>query len=162
MIRPVKLEDAAALCDIYNHYIERTIVTFEEQRLDVEEFANRIKVIAEDYPWLVYEQDGKVSGYAYANKWKLRCAYRSSVETTVYLAADCHRRGIGAKLYGQLIEDLRKSNVHCSIAGTSLPNDASVALHEKLGFEKVGEFKEIGRKFEKWIDVGYWEVLLKN
>lgn len=100
-------------------------------------------------------------GYCYASKWKGRCAYRYSVESTVYLSPDATGKGIGSKLYGTLLAELRQRQFHTVIGGIALPNPASVALHEKLGFEKVAQFRQVGNKFGRWIDVGYWQLLLQ-
>jgi len=106
------------------------------------------------------EEDGVVTGYAYASAWKTRSAYRFSVESTVYVAADHCGRGIGTRLYRALIAALREQNVHYVTGGIALPNPASVALHERLGFRKNGHFSEVGFKFGRWVDVGYWELIL--
>ena len=105
-------------------------------------------------------QAGEVVGYAYATKWNRRSAYRFSAEVTVYLDHGRRGRGIGSKLYQQLLPTLQLSGIHVAIGGIALPNNASVALHEKLGFQKVAQFREVGFKFNKWIDVGYWEKVL--
>jgi phosphinothricin acetyltransferase len=160
MIRPVELEDAAALCALYNHYIANSIVTFEEQPVPVDEFRHRIDTIIESYPWLVSEVDGEIAGYVYAGPWKMRNAYRFSAETTVYLDTRFQGKGIGTALYEGLFLELRERDIHAVMAGIALPNDASVALHEKVGFAKVAHFEEVGRKFNKWIDVAYWELKL--
>ncbi len=160
MIRTVRPEDAAALCTLYNHYIESSIVTFEEEPVSVEAFRERIESITTSYPWLVYEADGDIAGYVYASAWKARRAYRYAAESTVYLTPGHQGKGIGTTLYERLIADLKDRSVHCLIAGIALPNDASVALHEKIGFTKVANFREVGRKFDRWIDVAYWELIL--
>jgi phosphinothricin acetyltransferase len=108
----------------------------------------------------VWEEDGAIAGYAYATEWKERSAYRFSVESTVYVAPGLAGRGIGTRLYEALLAELQRRKVHCVIGGISLPNDASVALHERLGFVKIGHFKEVGWKFDRWVDVGYWELVL--
>ena len=162
MIRPVEPEDAAALRALYNHFIRHSIVTFEEEPVSVAAFRARIENNSETYPWLVCDLDGEIAGYAYASPWKARHAYRFSVETTMYVAPDQHGKGIGTALYKQMIGNLEARSVHALMAGIALPNDASVALHEKMGFEKVAHFKEVGWKFDRWIDVGYWELLFKS
>lgn len=160
MIRSVKPEDARSIVDIYNHYIEKTTITFEEEPLSTATMAERILQVTQTFPWLVYERDGEVLGYAYAGAWKSRSAYRFSVEASVYLAPDCQGNGAGSQLYAQLLEELKKLDVHSVIGGITLPNPASIALHEKFGFKKVGQFTEVGRKFDQWLDVGYWELNL--
>ena len=160
IVRPVTLKDAAAVAAIYNHYVLHTIVTFEEEAISTAEMKARIKEITAVLPFFVAVEKGSVVGYAYANKWKSRCAYRFSVESTVYLAPAAAGRGLGTQLYTALLAALRKLGRHGIIAGVALPNPASVALHEKLGFAKIGHFKEVGWKQNQWIDVGYWELLL--
>lgn len=161
MIRPATIADAAAIASIYNHYVLQTTVTFEEEAVASEDMAQRITgTLAADLPWLVWEENNRVLGYAYASPWKSRCAYRYAVESTVYLDKTTIGRGIGTKLYSTLIASLKTQKLHCIIGGVALPNAASVALHEKFGFQKVAQFKEVGWKFNQWIDVGYWELIL--
>ncbi len=153
--------DATAIAALYNHYVVNTSVTFEEEAVAIEEMAQRIAdTQAAELPWLVYEENQRILGYAYASKWKSRCAYRYAVESTVYLDKAATGRGLGTTLYTALLAELRKQNLHCVIGGIALPNTASVALHEKFGFQKVAQFKEVGWKFDQWIDVGYWELIL--
>lgn len=159
-IRPTLLSDAAAIADIYNYYIEHTVVTFEETAITSADMEARIgQVLDRKQPWIVGEKDGQVVGYAYAGEWKSRCAYRYSLESTVYLKHGEEGHGIGSALYGKLIELLKEKKYHAVIGGIALPNPASVALHEKFGFRKIGQFLEVGYKFNQWIDVGYWELI---
>lgn len=160
MIRQATEQDASQICEIYNHFVLQTAVTFEEEPVDADEMARRICETLAGLPWLVWEDGGRVLGYCYASKWKGRCAYRYSVETTVYLRPDAGGRGLGTQLYTALLEDLRERGLHAAIGGIALPNDASVRLHEKLGFEKVAQFREVGNKFGRWVDVGYWQLIL--
>ncbi len=160
MIRPAKLSDAGALCDIYNTYIINTTITFEEKPVTIREMKSRIKKVIPHYPWLVYEENGKVVGYTYASRWKERSAYRYSVETGIYIDSGCAGRGIGTKLKGELLKELKKKSIHSVICGIALPNPASIALCEKFGFIQIAHFKEVGFKLNKWIDVGYWELIL--
>jgi phosphinothricin acetyltransferase len=161
MIRPATPADAAAIAAIYNHYVVHTIVTFEEEEISTKEMAQRIiEVQGAGRPWFVWEEAGKVLGYSYASGWKSRCSYRFSLETTVYLDQAATGRGLGTQLYSALIDALRQTKTHALIGGVALPNAGSVALHEKLGFVKIGHFKEVGWKFDQWIDVGYWELVL--
>lgn len=160
-IRPAKQTDALGISEIYNHYIENTIITFEEKCISPAECADRIvKTTAAKHPWLVYEENNTVHGYAYASSWQSRCAYRYSAETTIYLAHTETGKGIGTALYNQLIDELKQSELHSLIAGIAIPNESSIALHENLGFKKIAHFNEVGWKFDKWIDVGYWELLI--
>ncbi|KXX70475.1 arsinothricin resistance N-acetyltransferase ArsN1 family B [Flammeovirga sp. SJP92] len=160
MIRDIKLDDAQAVANIYNYYIENTVVTFEEEAVSAEEIQERIQSKRVDLPWIVFEKDNEVVGYAYASEWKSRCAYKFSVESTVYLKNTVLKEGIGTLLYTELLNRIKATNAHAIIGGIALPNEGSTRLHEKLGFEKVAQFKEVGHKFDQWIDVGYWELIL--
>lgn len=160
MIRACLPSDASRICEIYNHYVMATVITFEEVPVTEPEMAQRITSVGASLPWLVWEQNGVIAGYAYASPWKQRSAYRFSVESSVYLCPDFVHQGIGTELYEALIADLRRHDVHCVVGGIALPNPASVGLHEKLGFAKIGQFREVGLKFRQWVDVGYWELLL--
>jgi L-amino acid N-acyltransferase YncA len=160
MIRAARTNDATAIAAIYNHYVRHTVVTFEGVPVAVKEMAQRILDVSERLPWLVWEDGGAVLGWAYATAWKARSAYRFSVETTVYVAVTHQRRGVGDALYRKLIEDLRERKLHSAVGGIALPNEGSVALHEKLGFKKIAHFAEVGRKFDRWVDVGYWQLIL--
>jgi phosphinothricin acetyltransferase len=160
-IRPATPFDADALCAIYNHYVGTTTVSFEEEPVAAAAMAQRIEAVFEaDLPWLVIEVDGTIAGYAYATKWRVRSAYRFSVESTIYMDAAFAGRGLGRRLYGALLDDLRARGRHMVIGGIAQPNAASVALHERLGFRKVAHFSEVGLKFGRRVDVGYWELKL--
>ena len=162
MIREVQAQDASSISTIYNHYIENTVVTFEEETITAAEILKRItKISADDLPWFVAEdKSGNILGYAYAAKWRDRFSYRFSVEVTVYLSSEHIAKGLGTKLYQALFATLKRKKIHSAIGGITVPNQASVALHEKFGMEKVAHFKEVGLKFERWLDVGYWQVTL--
>ena len=162
MIRTATAADAGAIAAIYNHYVTSTTITFEEESVTQADMASRIASVSAQLPWYVYEHDGAVTGYAYATPWRVRSAYRFSVETTVYVAPGCARQGIGLQLYSALIDALRCRGIQVVLGGIAQPNPASVALHETLGFEKAAHFKRVGRKFEQWIDVGYWELQLHS
>jgi L-amino acid N-acyltransferase YncA len=160
-IRAAAPADAAAIAVIYNHYVTQTVVTFEEQVVSAAEIARRIEdVRSASLPWLVAEQASRVLGYAYAAKWRARSAYRFSAEVTVYLAPRDAGRGIGSSLYAELFRILRAHGIHAVIGGIALPNEASVALHEKFGMRKIAHFHEVGFKFDRWVDVGYWQCTL--
>lgn len=162
MIRRATLADAAQVAAIYNHYIANTVVTFEEEALSDEAMSARIREAqGAQLPWLVAQEEaGEVLGYAYASRWNGRCAYRYAVEITVYLAPGAASRGLGSRLYEVLFDELRKRSMHAVIGGIALPNEASIALHEKFGMEKVAHFREVGFKFGRWVDVGYWQGML--
>ena len=160
MIRSIYTEDTEAICSIYNHYVKNTIITFEEKPVSKEEMTDRIAKVTVSLHWIVLEEEGEINGYAYANNWKIRSAYRFSVESTIYLRPDLIGKGAGRILYEDLISKLRNLSLHTVIGGIALPNESSVALHERLGFLKVAHFTEVGWKFNQWIDVGYLELLL--
>jgi phosphinothricin acetyltransferase len=109
--------------------------------------------------WLVADVDGILVGYTYATPFAARSGYRKSAESVVYVAKNHHRQGCGTKLYSALIEQLRDQGLHCAIGQIALPNQESVALHEKLGFRKAGGLSEVGWKFGKWVDIGYWQLI---
>jgi phosphinothricin acetyltransferase len=157
MIRFAAPKDAIGICAIYNYYIKHTVVTFEETPVSVKEMESRIGAIRASYPWLVWEEEGALIGYAYLNKWKERRAYSFSLEDSIYIKQGHERRGIGLKLLTSLLEETRKTKTHAVIAGICLPNEQSVGLHEKLGFKKVAHFEEVGFKCNQWLDVGCWE-----
>jgi phosphinothricin acetyltransferase len=163
VIRNAVAKDAASIAEIYNHYISDTVVTFETEMIRSEDILSRIsKVQSDGLPWLIAEDgSGKLIGYAYVTKWRERFAYRFSVEVTVYLAPTFIGNGVGSQLYDALFSELKSRSIHSVIGGITLPNPASVALHEKFGLEKVAHFKEVGFKFEQWQDVGYWQGVLK-
>jgi len=148
------------LATIYNPYITDGVISFEYDAVDGNEMARRIGRITERYPWIVYEIDGHIQGYAYASRWKERAAYHYCAETTVYLRQGQEGKGIGTLLYEELLRRLPNHDVKIAIGCIAVPNEASVALHEKLGFEKVGHFPEVGFKFDRWIDIGYWRKAL--
>ena len=161
MIRTATKDDSVKIAEIYNYYITNTFITFEKEEIAANEIYTRISdVIGSSLPWLVLENNGEVIGYAYATKWRARPAYKHSVETTIYLSQDHGRKGYGKLLYSKLISELASSGFHTAIGGIALPNDASVRLHESLGFKKVAHFQEVGYKFDKWIDVGFWQIML--
>lgn len=158
-IRDASIEDAAQIAGIYNHYVLNSHATFEIDAVGIGEIERRVSEIASSYPFLVFSAQGKILGYAHAGLYKTRAAYRNSVEISVYIRHDENGKGIGTRLYEILFARLAESDVHAIIAGISLPNDASVRLHERFGMRKVAHFEEVGFKFGRWIDVGYWELI---
>ncbi len=162
-IRPALADDGPALARIYNHYIRETVVTFEERPVDGAEMQQRVADLqGQDLPWLVICRSGAVLGYAYAAPWRSRSAYRFSVETTIYLEPSATGQGLGRRLYQALLDQLQNTPVTEAIGGIALDNPASCALHEALGFEKVAHFARVGYKFQRWIDVGYWQRAIKT
>ena len=160
MIRKVKPEDARDIALIYNYYIEKSTITFETEPVSHEEMAGRIADISEKYPYFVYEESGKVVGYCYVSSWKKKAAYQKTVESTIYIDKDFQGKGIGRILMNKLINELREKSFHVVIACITTPNPTSVKLHEELGFKQVSEFREVGYKFGKWLDIGDWELIL--
>ncbi len=157
-IRPVAESDAAAICAIYNPYILETVITFEQTQVAKKDMAARICDTAAHYPWLVAVQEGKVVAYAYATRWRARAAYDHALESTIYVDKNFTGRGIAKPLYLELLRELKSRGVHAVVGCIALPNDASVAVHEKCGFVKVALFPQVGRKFERWVDVGFWQI----
>ena len=160
-IRPVCPGDAPAIAEIYNYYITGTAITFEEEALPVQEMENRIRDISAQYPWLVREEAGQVAGYAYISKYKDRVSYRHTAELSIYLRNGLEGKGMGTALLSRLLGAIDRGKIHVLVSGITLHNERSVALHEKFGFAKAAHFHEVGFKFNKWLDVGYWELALK-
>ncbi len=161
-IRPAIPTDAQAIAEIYNPYIRDTVITFEYDPVTAEEIADRIAKIQKAFDWLVLEDDaGKLLGYAYYGKFRERKAYDGTVETSIYFATDAIGKGYGRMLYTALLEAIRARGFREVIGCLALPNDASVVLHEKLGFAKVGHFPGTGYKFERYVDVGFWQLSLR-
>lgn len=160
MIRPVKLSDAQTLLDIYNYYVLNTVATFDLEALSLNTFTEKIKSIITDYPFIVYEENNEILGYAYGSKFRPKPAYNQTVESTVYVKHGVHGKQIGTQLYSELLVLLRKQQFHMVLGVLTLPNDASVKLHEKFGFKQVAHLKEAGLKFESWHDVGFWQLTL--
>ncbi|MCX7787265.1 MAG: GNAT family N-acetyltransferase [Spirochaetes bacterium] len=159
-IRRVRLEDAPKICSIYNHYVTHSVCTFEEEPVSVSEMEKRIREVLSSYPWLVWEDAGEILGYTYSSRWKSRSAYRYSTELSVYVRNGYHGQGIGKTLMASLLDELQRQGFHAVIGGIVLPNERSVRLHERFGFQKVAHFSEVGFKFGKWLDVGYWQRIL--
>ncbi len=162
-VRTAKDDDAIDIAYIYNYYIATSHATFEIEPIDEAEMLRRIEECwYAGYPFLVCEENDEIVGYAYGRRFRPRQAYDHSVEVSVYIRPGHTDRKIGNLLYDALLQEIRKGNFHAIIAGISLPNDASVKLHENFGFEKVAHFREVGYKFDRWIDVGYWELILEQ
>jgi L-amino acid N-acyltransferase YncA len=162
-VRSATTDDAAAIAEIYNHYVANSHATFEIEPVDVAEMKQRINMILDGgYPFVVCEAETREPiGYAYGHQFKGRPAYKQSIEVSIYVHPEAHGQKIGTRLYEVLLSKVGKLGFHTAIAGISLPNDASIRLHEKLGFQKVAHFREVGRKFDRWIDVGYWQLFLQ-
>lgn len=160
MIRDFKAQDIQQLLDIYNYYVLDTVVTFDNIALSFETFSNKVSRINSEYPFIVFEENNEVLGYAYGSKFRQKPAYKHSVEATIYLKNGTQGKQIGTKLYAKLLDKFKEQNYHIILGGITLPNKASVALHEKFGFEKIAHFKEVGRKFDTWLDVGFWQLII--
>jgi phosphinothricin acetyltransferase len=160
-IRLATSQDASGIAEIYAPIVKSTPTSFEIEPPDAREFARRIQETLPKYPWLVCEQRGRVTGYAYAGRHSARAAYEWSVNTSVYIHHDFHRRGIGRGLYESLFLILTAQGYFNAYAGITLPNAGSVGLHEALGFQPVGIYRDVGHKFGAWHDVGWWQRPLR-
>jgi phosphinothricin acetyltransferase len=158
-VRPATEQDLGQLNDIYNRYVVETHFTFDIEPMTIE--ARREWFAHYDstgrHRVLVGVSDAKVVGYACSSRWRPKPAYETSVETSIYLAPDAVGRGIGTKLYEELFKQLQREDLHRAYAGIALPNQASIALHERVGFKRVAHFTEQGRKFDRYWDVGWYE-----
>jgi L-amino acid N-acyltransferase YncA len=159
-IRSIEIRDAEAVRDIYAPFVSESATSFEQEPPDVPMMEQRIRALQGQYPWLVFEVDEKVLGYAYASRHRERHAYQWSVDVSVYIHASGHRRGIGRALYTSLFEILRRQGYVNAYAGITLPNPSSVGLHESLGFAPVGVFTRTGYKFGRWHDVVWLQLRL--
>jgi phosphinothricin acetyltransferase len=153
-------DDADAIAEIYAPYVRDTIISFETEAPDAGKIAARIRRIGVQYPWLVATIDDRIAGYAYACEHRSRLAYRWSVDAAVYLRASAQRQGIGRALYERLFAVLRLQGHVNAFAGISLPNAASVGMHEALGFAPIGTYRQVGYKLGAWRDVGWWQLKL--
>ncbi len=160
IIRKVTPEDTEAILEIYNYYIVNSIATFDEDKKTLEEIKNKITDTIKIYPWFVLMENNELIAFAYAIQWKDKSAYNQSVEGTIYIKTGHEGKGVGTTLYTYLINYLKSNGYHSILGVISLPNDSSIAMHQKLSFEKVAHFKEIGRKFNRQIDVGCWQLIL--
>ncbi|NQK66675.1 N-acetyltransferase [Streptococcus suis] len=153
VIRNAQVEDAANLVAIYAPYVEKTAITFETQVPAVEDFANRIEKTLKKFPYLVAVEEGQIVGYAYASTYYARAAYDWTVEMSVYVQKEARGKGIGTLLYTALEEELTARGFKNFLACIALPNPASIALHEKRGYQQVAHFKKVGYKFGTWHDI---------
>jgi L-amino acid N-acyltransferase YncA len=161
-IREARLDDAPVLLEIYRPFVTNSAVSFELAPPSVEEFERRMTVALEKWAWLVAENENGPVAYAYATSHRSRGAYRWSVETSAYVHADQRGQGLGKKLYRELLPILTEKGYCTAYAGIALPNDASEALHRSVGFTPVGVFRRAGWKFERWHDVAWWQVPLRE
>ncbi|MGH6992924.1 MAG: arsinothricin resistance N-acetyltransferase ArsN1 family B [Caulobacteraceae bacterium] len=161
-VRIAESRDAAAIAAIYRPYVEETAISFEEAAPDAAAIAKRMAALSKTHPFLVGAEAAEVLGYAYASPHRERAAYRWSVDVTVYVGRDGHRRGLGRALYGELLGILRAQGFHAAFAGITLPNAASVGLHEAMGFTRTATYAEVGFKLGAWRDVGWWRLGLNS
>lgn len=159
-VRNVRVEDAADIAEIYNYYIEKTTVTFETMEVSADEMSERLQQISANYPYLVYEDEGKVVGYCYAHQWKEKAAYQFTAEVTVYVAPQRRNGGIGRELMQHLLRECKAAGLHSLIACITVPNDESVRFHQNFGFRQASYFHQVGRKFGEWIDIYDFELTL--
>jgi L-amino acid N-acyltransferase YncA len=159
-LRFATTDDAGEIAAIYAPIVRDTIISFEVDPPDAAEVRRRIAYTLEMFPWLVCERDGRVAGYAYASKHRDRLAYQWSVDVSCYVHPDERRRGIGQALYRALLAILKKQGFHSAFAGIALPNAASAALHESVGFERIATYREVGYKLGAWHDCGWWQARL--
>ncbi|MFN0012692.1 MAG: N-acetyltransferase family protein [Phycisphaerales bacterium] len=181
-IRPFEHRDIAPACRLTNHFIAHTAIHFGTTLLSDADFAATWPSAAParapstptpaqltalpasawqpHFPWLTAELDGTFAGYAKSGTWRARDAYARTSEVTVYVDPAFHRKGIGRALYIELFASLKRAGFHTAIGGITLPNAGSVALHESLGFVHVGTCREVGKKFDRWHDVGFWQLML--
>ena len=160
-IRLASADDAAAIAAIYAPYCQQSVISFEESAPTADEIAARIARIGAERPWIVLEDDAAIVGYAYAGAHHERASYRWSVSTAIYVGGGYARRGAGRALYSTLFEVLRQLGYYKATAGITLPNAASVGLHEAFGFRLVGVYRDIGFKFGGWHDVAWYQVSIQ-
>lgn len=164
-LHPVRVAteaDAAAVQAIYAPNVTDAAISFEVAAPTVAEMAGRIRDTLATYPYYVYAAEGEILGYAYAGAHRARAAYRWSVDVTAYVRADARRRGVGRSLYTALLQTLARQHFHTAYAGITLPNAGSVCLHEAVGFVHIGTYEEVGFKFGRWHDVGWWRRRLTD
>ena len=167
IIREFAFEDIAALTELYNHYISETVITFDLHPFTAEQrhknwmshyaHSGRHRLLVAERISDASEKSGQIVGYASSSKFASKAAYETSVETSVYLDKDFVGGGVGSRLYEALFATLAEEDVHRAYAGVTLPNEASVAIHRKFGFEQAALYKEVGRKFDRYWDVMWFE-----
>ncbi len=162
IIRPARETDAPAMLAIYRPYVENTVISFEQEVPSLAEYAARVSKYVSNWAGVVAQDAREVVGYAYGSAHRERAAYQWSVETTVYVAPGAQRQGIGRKLYAALLPMLAAARYCNAYAGVALPNAASVALHQAVGFKPIGSFPRVGHKFGQWRDVAWFHLALRD
>lgn len=157
-IRTPLASDMQAMLNLYAPYILDTVISFEIEVPTLKQFCQRVQDVMSQYPWYVFEIEGKIAGFAYASQHKYRAAYQWCAESSIYLDPSFHGQGIGKKLYIKLLDTLKRQGYRNIYAGITIPNHASVGLHESLGFKKIGVFEKSGFKQGLWLDVGWWGI----
>ncbi|MCR9213741.1 MAG: GNAT family N-acetyltransferase [Proteobacteria bacterium] len=157
-----RVTDAEAIADIYAPIVSDTAISFETEIPEPAAMAERIKATLRQYPWLVSEDSGKIVAYAYAGPHRSRPAYQWSCDVSIYVDPSAHRQGVGRSLYTGLLEILVKQGIVNAFAGITLPNEASIGLHEAMGFKPIGIYKDVGFKLGSWHDVGWWGMKIQG
>lgn len=160
LVRPFADPDITPANALTNHYIQHTAIHFATQPATDQEFRDGWLSTREKFPWFTAEVQGRFAGYAKAYTWRTRAAYDNTAEVGLYVHPDFHRQGVGRALYAALINDCKARGLHTLVAGIALPNESSIRLHEACGFTYTGTFREVGRKFDQWHDVGFWQLML--
>lgn len=161
-IRLARVEDAPAILEVYAPYVRETNISFEYEVPTLEEFTDRVRDISSTHPYLVWEEEGELLGYAYAHPYAVRPAYQWGAELTIYLRQEATHRGMGRTLYGVLMDLLRLQGVRTVYGCITAENQASVAMHRDLGFEEGGLFRKAGYKFDRWLDVLWLEKSIQE
>ncbi len=161
-VRCANAADAEGILAIYAPIVRNTAISFEIEPPTLAQMQSRIEATVAKLPWLVSESDRGIAGYAYASRHRERAAYQWSVDVSVYVAAECRGKGLGRRLYTPLLGMLEDLGYYSALAGIGLPNPASVALHESMGFRPIGIYHKIGYKLGAWHDVGWWECELRD
>jgi L-amino acid N-acyltransferase YncA len=161
-IRPVELKDADRIAKIYGYYVRETPATFEIEVPSPDIVRDRIQAFTRSYPWLIHETEDELDGYAFAARYKERESYRYAVELSLYVDQAKAGHGIGTELFNELISACRDTDAAVLIAAVALPNEPSLRLLDKFGFSEIAVFEKVGYKFNRWIDVGYWKLEIKD
>lgn len=162
MLRNATVQDVPVMLDIYRPYILDTAITFEYEVPSLEEFTTRFHTVTARFPWLVWEEDGVVLGYAYASPFKTRAAYRWDADLSIYLRQDCRGKGIGKALYTELENRLRDLGYHVLYGVVTSANEASCRFHEAMGYRPIAAFERTGVKFGRWYGITWYEKRIRQ